>query len=419
MTSMWHNAQIDGRFPLFCYTALLGLLAAIAYFAWRRVRPSALLVAGGVVTLAALAAVIAPRREFLHYVLLLTVPVTLLVGAALGGWWRHLSTARARLVLAGVFLVSGLWPVVTRSLQPVPPIYGGFSYHWRHPRSSAAAVIHALAGAGDTLGIWGWACYLYVETGLPQATRDGNTLWSIMPNARQAYHRAVFLADLKKSAPAVFVDAVGQGAFTFEYRAEQAHECFPELAKYIRENYTLVVDLLDARIYARHGLATLAGLDSKYLWQLVRMARQPVTLGITPPSSSVDRLQTRVIGGRRVVMLLPPARVEWQLDDETREVSLEFGFDPAAYGPGRSNGAELILEVAQGTATRVIFRRYLDPEKQPGDRGPQSARVALPPLAPDSTLVLRTDPGPYGDNAWDWVYLARLRLHRWSDPEPR
>jgi hypothetical protein len=46
------------------------------------------------------------------------------------------------------------------------------------------------------------------------------------------------------------------------------------------------------------------------------------------------------------------------------------------------------------------------------DRGTQSIRIALPPLLPDTTLVLRTDPGPSGDNAWDWVYLASLQLHR-------
>ena len=44
--------------------------------------------------------------------------------------------------------------------------------------------------------------------------------------------------------------------------------------------------------------------------------------------------------------------------------------------------------------------------------GRQSVRVTLPDFAPGSILVLRTDPGPYGDTAWDWVYLASLKLHR-------
>lgn len=412
MGALWRNAQIDGRFPLLLGTVCVGLFAAFTYYTKHRVRSTAHLVAGVVITLAAAAAVVIPRREYLHYVLLLPVPLTICLGTALGGWWHHLAATRARLVLAGVLIAGGLLPLVTRALHPAPDIYGQFAYQWRHPRSSAAAVINALTGREDTLGLWGWASHLYMESGLPQATRDTNTLWSIEPSAQQAYHRAVYLDDLKKSAPTVFVDAVGQGAFRFDYRAVQAHEIFPELADYIRQNYTLVVDLLDARVYARNGLATHRDLSPSRLWQLVGRGRQPERFSLSPPSSSLDMLQHKIVGQRRVVMLLPPTRVEWQLDDEVREVSLEFGYDPVAYEQGQSNGTEIILEIAGPESTRPVYRRFLDPARQPGDRGPQTARVSLPSFAPGSTLILRTDPGQFGDNAWDWVYLASLKLHR-------
>ena len=414
---LWSNAQSDGRFPLLLGTVLAGLLAATGYALWRRLRPSRLQVAAGCVSLVALAVVIVPRREFLHYLLLLPVPLTLWLGAALGGWWRHLSSPSARRWLAAGCLGAGLLPLVTRAFQPIPPIYGDFSGHWRHPRTGAAVILHALAGRGDTLGLWGWACYLHVESGLPQATRDGNTLWSIESNPQQAYHRAVYLADLKKSAPAVFVDAVGLGAFHFNNRSVQAHETFPELANYIRENYSLVVDLTDTRIYARKGLARLRDLDPVRLWQLVGSGRQSEHLTLAPPSSVLDKLQQKYVGNRKVVMLLPPAQVEWLLVDEVREVSLEFGFDPIAYERGASNGAELILELADGATTHSIYHRFLDPARVPADRGPQQARVTLPPYALGSHLILRTDPGQYGDTAWDWVYLASLKLHRGADPK--
>lgn len=417
--ALWRNAQTDGRFPLLLGTGVAGILAALGYFVRHRVRPPGLLGAAGGGALAALAAIAAPRREFLHYVLLLPVPLTLCLGAALGGWWRHLPTGRGRQWLAAVFLAAGLLPVITRCLQPVPAAFGQFAYDWRHPRSTTAAVIHGLAGREDTLGLWGWASHYYVESGLPQATRDGTSLWAIEPGPQQAYHRAVYLADLKTSAPAFFVDAVGQGAFNFEYRAVQAHEIFPELADYIRGNYTLVVDLLEARVYARRGLATAGALNRARLWQLVDRGRKPERFAFSPPSSSLDALQRRHVGQHQVVMLLPPARVEWQLEDDVREVSLEFGYDPVAYEQGRSNGTELILELADGQTTLPVYHRFLDPASNPGDRGPQSARLTLPPYSPGATLVLRTDPGPHGDNAWDWVYLASLKLHHPSDPAPR
>jgi hypothetical protein len=305
--------------------------------------------------------------------------------------------------------------LVTRARQPLPAVYGSFSYHWRHPRTGAGAVVHALAGRGDSLGTWGWASFLNVESGLPQATRESNALWLIDPNTQQDYFRAAYLADLKKNAPAVFVDAVGWGAFKYTNRT-YAHESFPALADHIRENYELVVDLPEARIYARPGLAARRGLDAAHVWQLVTGGRQPAEVPLAPPNATLDRLQQRTIGGRRVVMLLPPARLEWQLDPEVREVSLEFGFDPAADGPGKSNGVELILELADGPSTQPGYRRVLDPAGEPGDLGPHQARASLPPFAAGAKLVLRTDPGQYGDTAWDWIYLAGLKLHRTSDP---
>lgn len=119
-------------------------------------------------------------------------------------------------------------------------------------------------------------------------------------------------------------------------------------------------------------------------------------------------------------MLLPPAQVEWQLDDQVREVSLEFGYDPAAYEPpGRGNGTELMLEIVSPDSSHPVYQRFLDPARQPGDRGRPSVRLTLPAFSPGSMLVLRTDPGQYGGTAWDWVYLAGLRLRRPSDPEPK
>jgi hypothetical protein len=412
LRAMWRNAQQDGRFPLLVGTTLAGVLATVGYFAARRWRPPGLLGAAVAVTLATVAAIVVPRREFLHYVLLLPVPLTFCFGAALGGWWNRQDTARSRLLLAGFGLAAGLLPVVTRGLQPTPSVFGGFVHHWIYPRSSAAQVLHALAGRDDTLGVWGWACLLHVESGLPQATRDGTTLWSIRDNPQQAYHRADYLADLQRSAPAVFVDAVGQGACVFTDRGQHAHESFPELAEYIRHNYRLVVDLIDARIYARNGLAGLRDLDSARLWTLIRRGRPSEKLPLPPPSSTLDQLQSRVIDGHRVVMLLPPAKVEWPLDDQVREVTLQFGYDPAAYGPELSNGTELMLEIVSPDSTLPVYQRFLDPARRPADRGQQSVRITLPPFAPGSMLVLRTDPGQYGDTAWDWVYLASLTLHR-------
>jgi hypothetical protein len=53
------------------------------------------------------------------------------------------------------------------------------------------------------------------------------------------------LRDLERSRPAVFIDAVGDGAFLCwnQWTAADKHESFPELAKYIADNYGLYASL--------------------------------------------------------------------------------------------------------------------------------------------------------------------------------
>ena len=414
LREMKDMAMLDGRFPLLLITVFVLLLAAAGYFIVRRVRPPALVIAGGTLTIAGALGVITPHREFLHYVLLLPVPLTLWLGATVGGWWSQLATTRSRHLLAGALLAAGgLLPLITRCYQPLPSIFGTFAYHWRHPLSKVAMVVHALTGREGTLGVWGWANHLYVETGLPQATRDTHSVWSILPSAQREYHRATYLADLRRHEPAVFVDAVGPGAFGFEHRSVQAHEIFPELADYIRENYVLIRDVKEARIYARKGIAQLRNLSPLQIDVLLAQGRDNNRSNPTPrPITPLDKLSRKNIGPRSVMMLLPPTTVEWQLDDDVREVTLEFGFDPEAYERGASNGAEIILELASFAQTRQVYRRLLDPCHQPRDQGLQTVRVPLPPFSSDTHLVLRTDPGQFGDNAWDWVYLADLRFRR-------
>ena len=148
--------------------------------------------------------------------------------------------------------------LLVRGLRADTPIYGGFMHHWRYPRSSAATVVQTLTGRDDSLGVWGWACNLHVESGVRQATRDGTTLWSIQENPQRDYHRAVYLADLRRNAPAVFVDAVGPGAFSYEHRELQAHEIFPELAQALKDagvsDYSI---WLDAEACHLFGILTL------------------------------------------------------------------------------------------------------------------------------------------------------------------
>jgi hypothetical protein len=108
-----------------------------------------------------------------------------------------------------------------------------------------------------------------------------------------------------------------------------------------------------------------------------------------------------------------PSEIVWPLTGSEREMVFHYGLDPRAYEEGTTNGVEFVVEVRgpSGGVTQA-FRRLLRPKTEPADRGKQSARVQLPVYAPGSKLVLRTDPGEYGDNAWDWSYVTRIDLRQ-------
>jgi hypothetical protein len=408
-------ALLDGRVPWLLLSLTAVLLVALGVLIARKARLPAPLALGAWLTLAAVLAVLAPRREYLHYVLFLPWPATLLTGAAVGGWWRELASARARRTWLIALLVVGGGPLlVTRCVQPVPNIYGDFSYQWQHPRSSVAAVVHGLAGQNATLGVWGWANFLYVETGLRQATRDTHSTWSIFGNAQREHHRAIYLADLQASRPEIFVDATGPGSFVFNDRATQGHETFPALAEYIREHYALVTDLTEARVYARRDLPVLQSLTPDRLDQLISLGRlktrhaEPVPAPVRWP----DPPTLKIVERRQVLMVLPPTRLEWTLERDVRRITFSYGFDPVAHLQGNSDGAELVLEIVRDKEVQPLLRRTLDPAHQPADHGLQTSTLLLPPLPPGARLVLRTDAGPKGNNAWDWLYVAGLEFER-------
>jgi hypothetical protein len=209
----------------------------------------------------------------------------------------------------------------------------------------------------------------------------------------------------------VFVDAVGPKAFTFVNRLTDAHEIFPELADYIRQNYTLVADVGKARIYARNGLPALRDVSPARVNRLVAQGYVASYYEITwRTAAAPDELVRKVVDRRPVSVLPSSVPVVWPLDDEVREVSFEFGCDPMAGEKVRGSETLLTLQLVDDPYKLPVYGRMLDPVRRPGDRGLQIVRLVLPPFSPGTLLVLQADPVPAGDRTRDPVYLTDLRF---------
>ncbi len=146
--------------------------------------------------------------------------------------------------------------------------------------------------------------------------------------------------------------------------------------------------------------------------EAINFIRYPLTNtlpeSITPPDA-----RRMSLGNLPVQLLLPPAQMTWKLDGTEREFLFDYGFDPYSYERGNGNGASFFVELHHpDTSPMVVFHRHLDPVRQSVDRGNFSARLVLPPFRNGSRLVLRTDPGEHGDNAWDWTYVTRIQIKR-------
>jgi hypothetical protein len=123
------------------------------------------------------------------------------------------------------------------------------------PRTDAAEAIDRLKHPGDSLAIWGWRPELYVDTQLPQATREAHTDGQLHVGPQREYFRARFLADLRASQPAFFVDAIGEGDFIHRDLVHEGHESFLELDAYVRQNYVLATGAEPIRVYVQRARA--------------------------------------------------------------------------------------------------------------------------------------------------------------------
>jgi len=140
---------------------------------------------------------------------------------------------------------------------------------------------------------------------------------------------------------------------------------------------------------------------------LIHPMANRVPIAIEPPFPPF-----RLPNGLLVDQFNAPARLVFALDGTERVFAYDYGLNPECYQRGKTDGVEFFVELQQPEGpVQVIHRHYLRPLTVPADRGRHQARLVLPPIIrPGSRLIVRGDPGPNGDNGWDWAYVAKMRF---------
>ncbi len=227
------------------------VLLVPALLAWRQSWATLALCA--TVALLGFLSVVLAGREYLHYLHFAVAPSVLLLAGPAHFARANLAALRRPLgwVPLLVLPVLALAAPAVSLRQAANPFVGRYPSHRTEWITPVPQRLRAEARPGDRLAIWGWQTTYYVETGLPQGTRDAQTSRMIEPTAMRAYYRKRFLQDLQRNRPAWFVDAVGGDNFAYKDRAATGHETFPELAAEIGRHYAFVADLDGSRIYRR------------------------------------------------------------------------------------------------------------------------------------------------------------------------
>lgn len=105
---------------------------------------------------------------------------------------------------------------------------------------------------GDYMVVWGWNCSYYVEAQLAEGTAENHSERSIFAHPMRDVYRKRYMSDLARTKPAFVVDAVGKNSLWVQNKKTQGIESYPELNQYIRNQYTLLGEFDDVRLYIRN-----------------------------------------------------------------------------------------------------------------------------------------------------------------------
>ena len=181
-----------------------------------------------------------PEQSFEHYQFLLLPGMALMTAGAFHALEEETTASSAASICCWsavcAYLLFNLFPALSsmRHMMREP----------NPPASDAKIVlsrIEELAPGGQRIAIWGWFPSLYVESGIPPATRHAIAHFLYGKNPSRDYLRSTYMVDLLTEQPQVFVDA--HIRLLDRSFARDPISRFPALHDYVRANFALVCSI--------------------------------------------------------------------------------------------------------------------------------------------------------------------------------
>lgn len=123
------------------------------------------------------------------------------------------------------------------------------AYSRQNELGAVSKTILKYGKSGDYLVVWGWSCEYHVETQMPQAVNENHSVRSAMKHPLQSVYYQRYLRDLQRTKPKVFVDAMTNKTIWMHDPKKYGHQNYPELAKFVADNYLFKAEIDSVKIY--------------------------------------------------------------------------------------------------------------------------------------------------------------------------
>ena len=195
--------------------------------------------------------IVAPRRNWPHYLMFAPIFMTLLLAASImclafkinQNGNEYNDSRKKDVILSLLIVITCILP------------FAGAARTWismqEKPYSKIGiAILNASLGQNKYVAIWGYNPNYYGETGLKQSTRLSISSAQFNENNLKEFFRNTYLEDLKKNRPGVFVDATSVTQFpALNDPVRFRHELVTGVCQFVSQNYELK-DVVDGvRIY--------------------------------------------------------------------------------------------------------------------------------------------------------------------------
>ena len=191
---------------------------------------------------------------FHHYLLFLIFPATYLYAFFLNDF-ISLTEKATKYVYIGVSLIL-IVILSTTLILPIRNEYVTLEKQARPiPLSTVGKEILKYSEAHEPLVIWGEEGKYYLETQRLPGIRWSNSHWGMYNDSLQKLFQLEYIKEFKAASPPVFIDThANEGSFMT--RAACGYETVPELKKLVEDNYQLLAEVNQQRIFVRKDRMT-------------------------------------------------------------------------------------------------------------------------------------------------------------------